>query len=71
MLYRFRFIVEVKRFPMSTTDLEIAITNENAKQYHNCSTFDASYVQGGDFWHMIVVSKTNVYFVPCEKANFV
>lgn len=52
----FRFLDDVKRFKMSTTDLEIAITNENAKEYNNCSTFDTSYVQGTDFWHMIVVS---------------
>lgn len=52
----FGFVVEVKRFKMSTTDLEIVITNDNAKQYHNCSAFDASFIQSGDFWHMIVVS---------------
>lgn len=50
------FTDEVQRFKLSTTDLEITITNKNPKEYHNCTTFDTSYVQSGDFWHMIVVS---------------
>lgn len=50
------FSDDVKRFKLSTTDLEIAITNHNPKEYNNCSTFDQTYVQSGDFWHMIVVS---------------
>lgn len=59
----------MKHFKMSTADLEIEITNENAKQYHNCATFDTAYVQGGDFWHMIVVSKEDFTpFVP-QRAN--
>lgn len=59
--FAFHFVVDVKRFKMSTTDLEIVITNENAKQYHNCCSFDAQYVQGGDFWHMIVVSSLSCF----------
>lgn len=53
---KYSYSDEVKRFKMSTTDLEIVITNNNPKEYHNCSIFDTTYVQSGDFWHMIVVS---------------
>lgn len=41
---------------MTTTDLEITITNNNPKEYHNCTNFDAQLVASGDFWHMIVVN---------------
>ncbi|XP_055309871.1 nuclear RNA export factor 2 [Sitodiplosis mosellana] len=52
---------EVKRFKMSTTDLDIVITNNNPKEYHNCSNFDTTFVQSGDFWHMIVIHHERRY----------
>ncbi|XP_031637468.1 nuclear RNA export factor 2 [Contarinia nasturtii] len=46
---------EIKLFKMTTTDLEIAITNNNPKEYHNCVNFDTQLIQSGDYWHMIVI----------------
>lgn len=57
---------EVKQFKMTTADLEIVITNNNPKEYHNCSSFDQTAIQSGDFWHMIVVSK-----IQCQMTRSV
>lgn len=54
-------LADVKRFPMSTTDLEIVITNEHPKQYHNCSEFDASFIQSPDYWHMVVIHHEKLF----------
>lgn len=39
----------------SAKDLDIVITNQNARTYRNCNSFDATLVQSGEFWHMIIV----------------
>lgn len=46
----------IKHFKLSSTDLDIAITNENPRTFHNCQSFDAHLVNG-DFWHLIVVNE--------------
>lgn len=56
-LFRWFNSDEVKRFTMTGLDLDIVITNDNPKTYHNCNTFDTSLAHGGDFWHMVVVSQ--------------
>lgn len=61
---------EAKRFKMSTSnDLEIVLTNNNPKTYHNCNVYDASPAQSGDFWHMIVVSVLLLSKQLCIQLN--
>lgn len=42
---------------MTGLDLDIVITNDKPKSYHNCNTYDTSLAHGGDWWHMVVVSR--------------
>lgn len=44
----------MKKFQFNSADLDITITNDNPRTYHNCKIFDADLLNG-DFWHMIVV----------------